>query len=104
MRKRINRSAICSSENYIASKKVHQAYLKEMHSSFSIVAVSAMHNEGGELSLDRKMALRVKQRSEASKTVFIKVFGKLNEINKDLYNKYFQGVRKYDSRGNEVFD
>ena len=103
MRKRIRRSAICSSENYIASKRAHQNYLKEMHSSFSIVAVSAMHNEGGELSLDRKMALRAKQK-EASKTVFIKVFGRLNEISRDLYNKHFQGVRKYDSRGNEIFD
>ncbi len=103
MRKRIHRSAICSSENYIASKKAHHDYLKEMHSSFSIVAVSAMHNEEGELSLDRKMSLRAKKES-ASKTVFIKVFGRLNEISRDLYNKHFQGVRKYDSRGNEIFD
>lgn len=36
MRKRINRAAVCSSDNYELSKKIHRQYLKELHESFSI--------------------------------------------------------------------
>ena len=36
MRKKINRTAICSSDNYELSKRVHRAYLREIHESFDI--------------------------------------------------------------------
>lgn len=38
MRKRINLNAICSSDNYKASKKAHQNMLKEKHKDFSFIA------------------------------------------------------------------
>lgn len=31
MRQRINRNAICSSDNYAASKRLHREYLAEIH-------------------------------------------------------------------------
>ena len=31
MRQRINRAAICSSDNYAASKRLHREYLKSTH-------------------------------------------------------------------------
>lgn len=34
MRKRINRAAICSSDNYAVSKKLHRQYLEKAHASF----------------------------------------------------------------------
>lgn len=36
MRKKINRKAICSSDNYELSKKVHKEYLREIHENFNI--------------------------------------------------------------------
>ena len=36
MRKKINRTAICSSDNYELSKKVHKEYLREIHENFNI--------------------------------------------------------------------
>ena len=46
MRKRFNRSAICSSENYRASKAVHLSMLKERHDHFCGLMIS------GELQVD----------------------------------------------------
>ena len=46
MRKRMNRNAVCSSENYEASKRVHQDFLKEKHSHFCGMIVS------GEIKID----------------------------------------------------
>jgi len=40
MRKRFNRNAVCSSENYSASKKAHLELLKEQHEHFSFLSVS----------------------------------------------------------------
>ena len=40
MRKRFNRNAVCSSENYSASKKAHLELLKERHEHFSFLSVS----------------------------------------------------------------
>lgn len=46
MRNRINRSAICSSENYKASKKAHLDFLQERHTHFCGLMVS------GEIKID----------------------------------------------------
>lgn len=35
MRKRFNRSAVCSSENYSVSRKAHLDFLKERHEHFA---------------------------------------------------------------------
>lgn len=39
-RKRFNRVAICSSDDYKASRKMHQIFLEERHSHFSFLSVS----------------------------------------------------------------
>lgn len=36
MRKKINRAAVCSSDNYELSKRVHRKYLQEIHDNFDI--------------------------------------------------------------------
>ena len=46
MRQRFNRQAICSSENYTASRKIHRNFLKERHEHFCNMLVS------GELQID----------------------------------------------------
>ena len=46
MRKRFNRNAVCSSENYTASKKAHLDFLREKHDHFCGLMVS------GELQID----------------------------------------------------
>ena len=40
MRKRINRAAICNSDNYSTSKRVHQMYLRERHAHFNEMIVN----------------------------------------------------------------
>lgn len=72
MRKRINKNAVCSSENYSASKRIHADMLKENHKNFCIMVVS------GEIKL--------KTASPKFKT--IKVFGKEMRITIDEYNTY----------------
>lgn len=46
MRKRFNRNAVCSSENYTASKHAHLEMLKEKHNHFCGLMIS------GEIQLD----------------------------------------------------
>lgn len=41
MRKRFNRNAVCSSENYSASRKAHIALLEENHKSRAYLTVSS---------------------------------------------------------------
>lgn len=41
MRKRFNRNAVCSSENYSASKKAHLELLKEQHEHFCGIMISS---------------------------------------------------------------
>lgn len=83
-RKRFNRNAICSSENYIASKKAHRAMLKEHHASFSLTAMSDYSedekNEG--LSIKRQIAL---DRMPVTVSLFgIKRVITMGEYNKEL--------------------
>ena len=66
MRRRINKAAICSSENYSASKRVHRVMLKANHNSFHMFAASEKC-EG--LSLKRQIALD-------NMPIVVKVFGK----------------------------
>ena len=40
MRKRFNRNAVCSSENYSASKRAHLELLKEQHEHFCGIMIS----------------------------------------------------------------
>lgn len=73
MRKRINKNAVCSSDNYRASKKLHQELLKENHENFCMMVVS------GEIKINA---------SVSSKFKTIKVFGKEMQITMDEYNAH----------------
>lgn len=91
MRKRFKRNAICSSENYKASRNSHLAYLQEQHESFSVSMMShAKHGDNAkdELSLDRKLA-------RLNDYVYIKVFGRFLKLTVAEYNERCQGMPKY---------
>ena len=45
MRQRFNRNAICSSDNYKASKKAHLSMLHERHDHFSFMVISCKNDE-----------------------------------------------------------
>lgn len=75
MRKRINRAAICSSENYRASKRAHKVFLEESHRNFNLLAISEKINCG---SIPH---------DHPPKWVVIKVWGKLIQI---TYSEYLE--------------
>ena len=80
MRQRFNRQAICSSDNYKASKKAHLDFLKEQHDHFSFIAVS------GEIALDVPTISKGKIQPRF-KT--IKIFGKEMRLTIEEYNTYY---------------
>lgn len=84
MRKRINKNAVCSSENYSASRRVHQEYLKELHNSFCTLGVS----DSEPLSQNRLLFRQYRM-------VTIRVFGKPLQITEKEYSTYCMGFRKY---------
>ena len=67
MRKRINRAAVCSSENYSISKKLHLRMLEERHSHFKSMTVN------GEIAIDVPV---LKGEMITPKFKTIRVFGK----------------------------
>ena len=80
MRKRFNRNAVCSSENYSASKKAHIELLKEKHDHFGGFMVS------GEIALD---VPTVDNGKFQPKFKTIKVFGKEMRITIEEYNTHY---------------
>ena len=86
MRQRFNRNAVCSSQNYSASKKAHQELLQTLHDSFVGFTVSDQHLE--ETTLNQKLFAR-------SYMVTIWVFGKPMQVTKDEYDKHCQGFTKH---------
>ena len=78
-RKRINRLAICSSDNYHNSKKLHSDYLQEKHSHFCGVTVS------GEIKIDTPI---VKGNTITPKFKTFRTFGKEMRVTIDEYNTY----------------
>lgn len=83
MRKRVNRRAICSSENYELSKKLHLDFLKEKHSHFKDIRVS------GELSIDIPV---IKDNVITPRFKTIRVFGKDMTITIDEYNTHCKSL------------
>lgn len=73
MRQRINRNAVCSSCNYIASRRAHLAMLKEHHASKCFLALT------GEVDPDFN-------RVKPNRTIM--VFGKPMEVTYAEYMKY----------------
>ena len=85
MRKRINRRAICSSDNYSKSKKLHMEMLEERHSHFSGIAVS------GEISIDQPVVLKSGKVLQRYKT--IRVFGKDMKVTIEEYNTHCKSLK-----------
>lgn len=79
MRKRINRAAVCSSENYSTSKRLHLSMLEEKHSHFKSMTVN------GEISIDVPI---LKGEMITPKFKTIRVFGKNMGVSIEEYNTY----------------
>lgn len=81
MRKRFNRNAVCSSENYTASKHAHLDMLKEKHNHFCGLMIS------GEIQLD---APKVTSRGIFEpKFKTIRIFGKEMRLTIEEYNTHY---------------
>ena len=74
MRKRINTNAICSSDNYMASKKAHQNMLREKHKDFSF------------------MSTQISSTPYISKYKTIRVFGKEMIVTREEYLEHCKGL------------
>lgn len=83
MRKRVNRAAVCSSENYAASRRLHMAYLSEKHSHFNEMTVD------GTLSFDQPI-FQKGQMMPQFKT--IRVFGHDMRVTIEEYNTHCKGL------------
>ena len=81
MRPRINRSALCSSENYKASRKAHLQMLQEKHSHFCGLLVS------GEIKVDVPVVNQDNTISPKFKTITI--FGKEMTLTIEEYNTHY---------------
>lgn len=80
MRKRINRNAVCSSENYSASKAAHLSMLKEKHEHFCGFMVS------GEIALDVPI---VENGKFEPKFRTIRIFGKEMRITAEEFRTHY---------------
>lgn len=79
MRKRINRAAVCSSDNYSDSKRVHQMYLRERHAHFNEMVVN------GEITFDQPI---FKDGNFTQKFKTIRVFGKEMRITIEEFREH----------------
>lgn len=79
MRKRMNRAAVCSSDNYSTSKKLHLSMLEEKHSHFKSMTVN------GEIVIDVPV---LKGEMITPKFKTIRVFGKNMRVSIEEYNTY----------------
>ena len=81
MRKRVNRAAVCSSENYSTSRKLHLNMLEEKHSHFKSMTVN------GEIAIDVPV---LKGEMITPKFKTIRVFGKNMRVSIEEYNTYYK--------------
>ena len=81
MRKRINRNAVCSSENYSASKKAHLDFLREKHDHFCGLMIS------GEIKFDVPTVDSNGKFQPKFKT--IKIFGKEMRLSIEEFNTHY---------------
>ena len=84
MRQRINRNAVCSSENYSASRRAHLSFLKEKHDHFCGLMVS------GEIKLDIPSVCDGKFEP---KFRTIRIFGKEMRITSEEYKTHYTKCR-----------
>lgn len=78
-RKRINRAAVCSSENYSTSKRIHLSMLEEKHSHFKNITVN------GEIAIDVPV---LKGEMITPKLKTIRVFDKNMRVSIEEYNTH----------------
>lgn len=81
-RKRFNRRAICSSDNYELTHRAHLDYLKECHNSFAGIYFSEIQKSSTEDSSTEKFTPKYKT---------IHIFGKPMTVTIEKYNKFFKG-------------
>lgn len=79
MRKRINKAAICSSENYEVSRRLHLESIIDNHNTFTGMVVAR----------DAKDYNGINYKAFSPEYVTIKVFGKPMKVTKDEYNKRY---------------
>ncbi len=87
MRKRFNPNAVCSSENYSASKRIHKELCISCNNSFSVnmATFSSVEGEG------KKAVLPVAK----SHMVTIHVFGQPVKVTQDEYERYCKEFTKH---------
>ena len=81
MRKRINKRAICSSENYRESKLLHMEMLIDNHCTFGHISKSEVTIKAKELA-----ALS----GYKPQYVTVKVMGKEQKVSIEIYEKYYK--------------
>ena len=81
MRQRFNRNAICSSDNYKASRKAHLDFLKEKHNHFCGMMIS------GEIKIDVPNITSDGELKPKFKTITI--FGKQMALTIEEYNTHY---------------
>lgn len=79
MRQRVNRAAVCSSENYNTSKKLHLDYLNEQHTHFKEITVN------GEMAIDIPI---LKNDKVLPQFKTIRVFGHNMRVTIEEYNTH----------------
>ena len=80
MRQRFNRSAVCSSENYTASRRAHLDFLKEKHDHFCGLIVS------GEIALD---VPSVSDGKFQPRFKTVRIFGKEMKLTVEEFNTHY---------------
>lgn len=78
-RKRFNRIAICSSDDYKGSRKMHQIMLDERHQHFTFLSVS------GEIAFDQSI---FKDGKLQPKYKTVRIFGKNMRITVEEYKEH----------------
>lgn len=81
MRKRINKRAICSSDNYKESKLLHMEMLIDNHCTFGNISKTEVTVKAEELA-----ALG----SYKPQYVIVKVMGKEKRVSMEIYEKHYK--------------
>ena len=81
MRKRINKRAICSSENYKESKLLHMEMLIDNHCTFGNISKAEITMKAEEL---------VSLSGYKPQYVIVKVMGREKRVSMEIYEKYYK--------------
>ena len=86
MRPRFNRNAICSSQNYKASRKAHLRMLQERHEHFDFISITS-HGDETEVSLDVPRINSEGRFDSGFRTV--RIFGKEIRLTSEEYKTHY---------------